>query len=830
MNNRFLEILWNFRGKVNTILLICTSSLLIASLTSTAQIPTGTYTIGGSSPDYADFSAAVTDLNTNGLVGNGPVTFDVRTGTYTEQIVINQITNASAVNTITFQSESGDSTDVTLSYSLAVFLDNYTVKLNGADYITFKSMTISATNSSNNRVVELTNGATFNSFLNNILTTISGSNGDEVVYSDDATSTDNDNLFQYNWFLNGEIGLQFEGASGNLKRRLTIKDNLFETYRWGLYLTYLEDIEITGNRIINASVANGPLTQGMYLFHCDSSLIVKKNDIVLTAGTNNQGMQIQACISTYGGTNGEISNNMIIVGGSGTSTYGIYTNATTNKNFYHNSILNLGTNASAAKSLHVNGPYSANPANNANFTVMNNIFMASNGRAIYNSVGGIISCNYNEYYVTSGGDIGYWDGTAVANLAALQAENSDDANSISSDPLFASTTAPYDLHITTVSPVIGNGTVLADVIDDIDGELRDPNPDIGADEFGCVAIPIYIGTDAVFCFGDSLVLDAGAGYSSYLWSDSSTGQTLTVDSSGTYSVTVTDTGSCSGNDAINITVNPIPAANITPQGATTFCDGDSLKLQSDAATTYLWLVNGSSTGLSSQNIFVSTAGDYQVIVADAIGCSDTSAIETVILSPLPIIDTTLMIIDSSNCGSNDGAITGITVSGGLSPYTYEWIDGLLAVVGGDSANLVNVPSDFYTLTVTDSNGCSATSSPHTISDAGGPSPPTVNSPSPYCDGDIIANLSASGTGGILYWFSDAALTDTLDTGATFISGATTTDTFYVAEMGACLGSAEQVIITVNPLPVIDASPDTATIIGGESVNLFVTGSITYSWT
>ena len=86
-----------------------------------AQITTGTYTIGGASPSYATFTAAVADLNTNGLAGDGPVVFDVRDGTYDEQLVINQITGASAINTITFQSESANNTLVTLKTTVSTF-------------------------------------------------------------------------------------------------------------------------------------------------------------------------------------------------------------------------------------------------------------------------------------------------------------------------------------------------------------------------------------------------------------------------------------------------------------------------------------------------------------------------------------------------------------------------------------------------------------------------------------------------------------------------------------------------------------------------------------
>jgi len=55
-----------------------------------AQPMSGTYTIGGSSPNYATFGAAVTDLVSKGV--NGAVVFNVRNGTYTEQINIPAIT------------------------------------------------------------------------------------------------------------------------------------------------------------------------------------------------------------------------------------------------------------------------------------------------------------------------------------------------------------------------------------------------------------------------------------------------------------------------------------------------------------------------------------------------------------------------------------------------------------------------------------------------------------------------------------------------------------------------------------------------------------------
>jgi len=86
-----------------------------STLNFTTGLPAGTYTIGGFNPDYSNWQAAVNALNTLGICG--PITFNVRSGSYIEHIEIGNIVGTSANNTVTFQAESGDSTDVILSFA-----------------------------------------------------------------------------------------------------------------------------------------------------------------------------------------------------------------------------------------------------------------------------------------------------------------------------------------------------------------------------------------------------------------------------------------------------------------------------------------------------------------------------------------------------------------------------------------------------------------------------------------------------------------------------------------------------------------------------------------
>ncbi|KPL07738.1 hypothetical protein AMJ86_03145, partial [bacterium SM23_57] len=121
--------------------------------------------------------------------------------------------------------------------------------------------------------------------------------------------------------------------------------------------------------------------------------------------------------------------------------------------------------------------------------VKNNIFyQAGTGYAYYFGwdFSGFQS-DYNDIFAPSG-FAGYYFGN-LTTLANFQTATGLDANSISSDPQFVSTT---DLHIDTLtsSPVDGAGTPIAEVNVDFDGDPRDPvTPDIGADEFESAATP-----------------------------------------------------------------------------------------------------------------------------------------------------------------------------------------------------------------------------------------------------------------------------------------------------------------------------------------------------
>lgn len=132
-----------------------------------------------------------------------------------------------------------------------------------------------------------------------------------------------------------------------------------------------------------------------------------------------------------------------------------------------------------------------------------------------------------------------------------------------------------------------------------------PNPDLGPDTSVC-------GAPSVF-------LDAGPAFSSYLWSDGSTGPTTNILSSGWAWVEVTDINGCTNRDSLHITTSPFPSPVLPPD--TLLCDQDSILLNPGSFSDYLW-----SDGSTAPSLNVATPGLYSVTVSNGSACLDSASI------------------------------------------------------------------------------------------------------------------------------------------------------------------------------------------------------------
>ena len=202
-----------------------------------------------------------------------------------------------------------------------------------------------------------------------------------------------------------------------------------------------------------------------------------------------------------------------------------------------------------------------------------------------------------------------------------------------------------------------------------------------------------------FCAGGSVDLTSSS-VTGNLWSNSATTATITVTTSGTYSVTVTDGNGCSSTSlGTNVTVNALPTApTISASGPVAFCTGDSVVLTSSQTSNNDW-----STGATTQAITVNTSGNYAVQYTDANGCSAISAITAVTVNAIPASPTITANGPTTFCAGQSVGLTSSSATGNA------WSNG------GTTQTITVTTAGTYTVTMTDANGCSATSSPTTIS-------------------------------------------------------------------------------------------------------------------
>ncbi|MBK8498342.1 MAG: right-handed parallel beta-helix repeat-containing protein [Flavobacteriales bacterium] len=436
-------------------------SFLLLPLSLSAQL-NGDYTIGGAVPDYATPSDAVAAVTALGV--SGPVNFLIRDGVYNDNLNIHPIPGAGASNVVTFLSESGDSTAVSIEYpGNNVYLDN-------AEYVAFKRITFHATGTTLSRLVYIRNttghilfeGCIFSGFVT------SSAFDSRLVecYGSDANSY---MTFQWCRFLSGKQGIFLYGDGTTIPGYYnTIEGCEFvDQDDRGIICQVQAYLTVQHNRVTSNSLNQG--YAGIYLQYgkINSNILANKVDLAHGAG-------IHVNNSDGNGSNPIlVANNMVSNACQGTTNYGIRVEGSDYIRNYFNSVNLFGNDASsasfgfsgAASDLHVR----------LHDNCLRNIAL---GRAII--VSGTTlpdQSDHNDLY-TNGAVLADFNGSQ-GDLAAWQLATGRDVNSVSVDPLYVSDT---DLHLS--APTLdGLGTPLFGVTEDFDGELRDAViPDIGADE------------------------------------------------------------------------------------------------------------------------------------------------------------------------------------------------------------------------------------------------------------------------------------------------------------------------------------------------------------
>ncbi len=220
------------------------------------------------------------------------------------------------------------------------------------------------------------------------------------------------------------------------------------------------------------------------------------------------------------------------------------------------------------------------------------------------------------------------------------------------------------------------------------------------DEFGCTnsanftitaSLPVNatISGPSVFCTGESVNLTATGGYASYEWSTTANTQAINISSPGIYSVTITNDVGCT--DEASFTIFESSVVNPDISGPSGFCEGESVNLTATGGyASYEW-----STTANTQAINVSSSGIYSVTITNDVGCTDEASFT---ITEYPAVNLQI------NGGTTicEGAST--ILDAGDAYTSYEWS------TAETSSSIIVSTAGNYTVTVTDENNCTATSS------------------------------------------------------------------------------------------------------------------------
>jgi hypothetical protein len=245
---------------------------------------------------------------------------------------------------------------------------------------------------------------------------------------------------------------------------------------------------------------------------------------------------------------------------------------------------------------------------------------------------------------------------------------------------------------------------------------------------------------------------------SYLWSNTATTASITGVSAGTYSVTITDNNGCtdSGSSTITEPASLVAASvvdsNISCNGLS---DGGATASATGGTMPYSYLWSNTATTASITGV---AAGTYTVTITDNNGCTSTSS--STITEPATLVAAS--VVDSSvTCnGLSDGGATA-SATGGTMPYNYLWSNT------ATTASITGVSAGTYTVTITDNNGCTSTSS-STVTEPATLIAATVADSMISCNGLSDGGATASATGGTMpynYLWSNTATTASI-TGVT----------------------------------------------------------------
>jgi len=643
------------------------------------------------------------------------------------------------------------------------------------------------------------------------------------------------------------------------------------------------NIAVTNNTVHSLTSSGSGTTMGMFIYSAYSGLTISRNKvsniknthtsgygaagIMLAATSNSNATKIfnnfvwdVAGYGFNGYTPGDNGNGIVIDGGGGIdidfNTVALNTNQALTGS-HRASCLLITANVSSSGSINVRNNIFANTQTVGNASSRLAIAnLASTGSGVFGTI------NHNNYYST-GGNLSSTGTNASITTTLAQLQTSLGGNTSSSviQPMFLGLN---DLHMDPNYTTLSNtGNPVTGITTDIDGNTRNATtPDMGADEFTpCAAVTFTTPPAAatVCAESDTSFSVVAANATLYQWQvDTGSGFTditnNTIYSGATtatlslnnvplsyngylYRCKATGSAVCSYVNSLPamLTVVALPAVSVTPPNPA-ICPGGSVVLSAPATGyTYQWLQGSSpvtppATGTSYT---ASANGSYSVIATStATGCRDTSNAVTVTTNPLISATQTLTI-----CANQLPYIwNGQSVAAaGTAVATYTTPS---LVTGCDSTTTLNLHTTATVSAVVNISIC-ANQLPYVWNgdtlNAGGTAVSTYTALSAAgCDSTTTLNLTIKPllTGTVNLTVCQSQMPYTWN-GIVVSNGGAAAATFTTPSLVTGCDSTTTLNLTVNPNPVLTATPMSPSICSGTATSIGLSSSISGSniaWT
>lgn len=313
----------------------------------------------------------------------------------------------------------------------------------------------------------------------------------------------------------------------------------------------------------------------------------------------------------------------------------------------------------------------------------------------------------------------------------------------------------------------------------------------------------------------ALAVSGGAEPYGYQWNTGATTSSVSNLAAGFYSVTVTDANGCQATKSFNLQ-NSV-SITLTPSLTLPSCtkaDG-AINLTVTGGTepyTYQW-----SNGATTEDLENLATGSYSVTVTDANGCKATTSL---FLRENNTLTLSYTVTQTSCLDDGTGAIN-LNVGGGTAPYTFVWDNG------ATTEDLSNLTAGQYKVIITDSNGCSITT---TITVSRKTIQLNAQIQPPLCAGESNGSIIATPVGGVppytYSWSTGESGNALYDLGP----GS------YTLTLTDATGCSQSITYTLTSPPPINATATVQSITcgadGTSSVDLSVTGGTqpySYNW-